>query len=144
MPTRTADAEWNGALTDGAGTMRFGSGAFEGPYSFASRFTDEAGRTGTNPEELIAGAAAGCYSMALSGDLGGAGHAVTSVRTTADVTVEKNGGGFTITAITLRTEAEVAGVDEDEFQRIAEGTRQNCPVARLLAGAPITVEAKLL
>lgn len=143
MPTRTADAEWNGHLTDGAGTMRFGSGAFEGPYSFASRFTDEAGRTGTNPEELVAGAAAGCYSMALSGDLGAAGHNVTSVRTTADVTVEKDGGGFTITGIILRTEAEVAGVDGDEFQRIAEGTRQNCPVARLLTGAPLTLEAKL-
>lgn len=144
MPTRTADAEWNGPLIDGAGTMRFGSGAFEGPYSFSSRFTDEAGRTGTNPEELIAGAAAGCYSMALSGDLGGAGHTVTSVRTTADVTVEKDGAGFTITGIALRTEAEVPGVDEDEFQRIAEGTKQNCPVARLLTGAPVTLEAKLL
>ena len=144
MPTRTADAEWNGPLTDGSGTMRFGSGAFEGPYTFASRFVDEEGRTGTNPEELVAGAAAGCFSMALSGDLGKAGHTVTSVRTTADVTVERDGGGFTITGIVLRTEAEVAGVAEDEFQRIADGTRQSCPVARLLTGAPITLEAKLL
>jgi len=144
MPTRTADAEWNGPLTDGAGTMRFGSGAFEGPYTFQSRFVDEAGRTGTNPEELIAGAAAGCFSMALSGDLGRAGHNVTSVRTSAEVTIDKVGGGFTITGIALRSEAEVTGVGDEDFQRIADGTRQNCPVSRLLTGAPVTLEAKLL
>lgn len=141
MPTRTADAQWDGPLTAGSGTMRFGSGAFEGAYSFTSRFEDG---TGTNPEELIAAAAAGCYSMALSGDLGGAGHAVEHVRTSAEVRIEKDGGGFTITGITLRTEAEVPGLAEDEFQRVAEQTKQHCPVARLLTGAPITLEAKLL
>jgi osmotically inducible protein OsmC len=141
MPTRTADAQWDGLLKDGSGTMRFGSGAYEGAYSFSSRFENG---TGTNPEELIAAAAAGCYSMALSGDLGGAGHEVVRVHTTADVTIAKDGGGFTITGIALRTEADVPGLADDEFQRIAEGTRQACPVARLLTGAPITLEAKLL
>lgn len=142
MPTRTAEAQWDGQLKNGSGTMRFGSGAFEGPYTFDTRFVDEGGAT--NPEELIGGAIAGCFSMALSGDLGKAGHDVRHVRTTADVHLEKGAGGFTIAGIDLRTEAEVPGLDEADFQAIADGTRRNCPVARLLTGAPISLEAKLL
>ena len=141
MPTSTADAQWDGPLKDGSGTMNLASGAFRGDYTFASRFEDG---TRTNPEELIAGAAAGCFSMALSGAIGGAGHDVVRVHTTADVTVEKDGPGFTITGVALRTEAEAPGLGDDAFQQLAEDTRQNCPVARLLAGAPITLEAKLL
>lgn len=140
MPTRTADAQWDGLLKDGTGTMRFGSGAFEGRYSFSSRF--EQG-TGTNPEELIAAAAAGCFSMALSGALGGAGFGVERVRTSADVRIEKDAGGFTITGISLHCEAVVPGIEGDEFARIAEDTKGTCPVSRLLTGAPITLEAKL-
>ena len=142
MPVRTSDAQWDGPLADGSGTMRFGSGAYEGPFTFDSRFQREQG--GTNPEELIAAAHAGCFSMALSGDLGKAGHTPTSVRTTASVHLDKESGGFTITAIDLRTEAEVPGIEEDEFQRIADHTRQTCPVARLLTGAPVNLEAKLI
>jgi len=141
MPTSTADAQWDGLLKDGSGTMNLRSGAFHGTYSFQSRFVDG---TDTNPEELLAAAAAGCYSMALSGALGAAGHAVKRVRTTADVTVAKVGDGFGITEVALRSEAEAPGLEEEEFQRLAEDTRRNCPVARLLTGAPITLEAKLL
>ncbi|MGI8685415.1 MAG: OsmC family protein [Acidimicrobiales bacterium] len=141
MPTSTADAQWDGPLKDGSGTMHLASGAFEGPYTFVSRFVDG---TQTNPEELIAAAAAGCFSMALSGAIGGAGHDVVRVHTAADVTIEKDGPGFTITGVALRSEAEAPGLDEDRFQALAEDTRQNCPVARLLSGAPITLEAKLL
>jgi len=141
MPTSTADAQWDGSLQEGSGTMKLASKAFQGEYTFSSRFVEG---TRTNPEELIAGAAAGCYSMALSGAIGGAGHDVVRVHTTADVTVEKDGSGFTITAVALRTEAEVPGLDEDAFQELAESTRKGCPVARLLTGAPITLDAKLL
>lgn len=141
MPTRTADAQWDGLLQDGSGTMRFGSGAFEGPYSFSSRFAEGAG---TNPEELIAAAVAGCFSMALSGALGGAGHAPERVHTTAEVRVEKVGDGFTITGIALRTEVLVPGMEEDDFQRVADEVKGTCPVSRLLTGAPITLESKLL
>ncbi|HET7489063.1 MAG TPA: OsmC family protein [Acidimicrobiales bacterium] len=142
MPTRTAEAQWDGLLKDGSGTMRFGSGVFEGAYTFDSRFVDEGGAT--NPEELIAAAAAGCFSMALSADLGNAGHDVRRVHTTAEVHLEKTGGGFSITGIDLRTEAEVPGLGDDAFQEVADGTRRNCPVARLLTGAPIRLDAKLL
>ncbi len=141
MPTSTADAQWEGPLKSGSGTMNLASGAFAGAYTFASRFVDG---DRTNPEELIAGAAAGCFSMALSGAIGGAGHEPVKVHTTADVTIAADGGGFTITGVALRTEADVPGLDEDAFQALAEDTRKNCPVARLLAGAPITLEAKLL
>lgn len=141
MPVRTADAQWDGQLKDGSGTMRFGSGAFEGQYSFSSRFEEG---TGTNPEELIAAAAAGCFSMQLSGLLGAAGHKVARVHTTAEVRIDKDGDGFTITGVALRSEAEVPGLDHDDFQRVAEDAKRTCPVSRLLTGAPIALEAKLL
>lgn len=140
MPVRTSDAEWNGTLREGTGTMRFGGGAFEGPYNFGSRFEEG---EGTNPEELIAAAHAGCYSMALSGDLGKAGHTPTSVRTTANVHVKKGDAGFSITLIELATEAVVPGIDAEEFQKIAEGTKAGCPVSRALASVPIELTATL-
>src|SRR5437763_13079629 len=112
MATRKAEAEWNGNLREGSGRVKLGSGAFEGKYSFASRF-EEAG--GTNPEELIAAAHAGCFSMALSAGLGRAGFQPTRVHTTAAVKLDKVGEGFEITHIDLECEAEVPGVDENIF-----------------------------
>src|SRR5437660_686678 len=108
MPVREADARWEGSLQDGKGTMRLGSGAFEGPYSFSSRFEDG---TGTNPEELIGAAHAGCFSMALAAALSGAGHVPDRVQTTAKVHIEKGDAGFSITRIDLVSEAVVPGVD---------------------------------
>ena len=110
--------------------MRLATGSFEGPYSFQSRFEEG---EGTNPEELIAGAHAGCFSMALSGELGQAGHAAESVETTATVHVEKVPDGFAITRIELDTRARVPGIEDDEFQRIAEGAKKGCPVSQALA-----------
>ena len=141
MPTRTADAQWEGALQDGKGTMRMASGAYEGPYSFSSRFEEG---TGTNPEELIAAAHAGCFSMQFSALLDRAGHRPTRVRTSADVHLTKDEGGFSITSIDLRTEGEVPGVDDAEFQRIADEAKRTCPVSRLVTGATVNVEAKLI
>lgn len=138
MPVRTAKAVWDGTLKEGHGHIAFA--AFDQPYTWRSRFADEAG---TNPEELIGGALAGCFSMALSGDLVKAGHPPKHIATSAAVTIEpKDGGGFSITGIALTTEAEIPGIDGAEFERIAEGTRQNCPVARALK-VPISVSARL-
>ncbi len=130
MPKRKADARWDGSLQDGNGTMRLATRSFEGPYSFQSRFEEG---DGTNPEELIAGAHAGCFSMALSGELGRAGHDAESVETTATVHVEKVPDGFAITRIELDTRARVPGIEDDEFQRLAEAARKGCPVSQALA-----------
>lgn len=142
MPVRTADAEWTGTLREGSGHMRFGEGAFDGAYSFSSRFEEG---TGTNPEELIAAAHAGCFSMKLSGDLGSAGFAPEHVATTARVHLDKGDSGFTITRIQLTTEASVPGIDEGRFQEIAEGARKNCPISLALgAVSEIDLTAKLV
>ncbi len=141
MPVRTSEAQWEGPLQSGSGTMRFGGGAYEGAYSFSSRFEEG---TGTNPEELIAAAHAGCFSMFLSGALGAAGHEPTRVRTNADVHLTKQDDGFTITAIDLRTEVEAAGLDDETLQKLAEDSKRKCPVSRLLTGATINLQAKLL
>jgi osmotically inducible protein OsmC len=140
MAVRSAEAEWKGTLREGAGTMKLGSGAYEGSYSFASRF--EEGK-GTNPEELIAAAHAGCFSMALSAGLTKAGHPPTRVHTTARVHLEKVGEGFGITRIELTTEAQVPGIDNKAFQEQAEGAKKGCPVSKLLAGAQISLTATL-
>lgn len=140
MPIRTAQAQWQGTLKDGEGTMTLGSGAFEGRYSFDSRF--ESG-TGTNPEELLGAAEAGCFSMALAGNLTEAGYPPQRVNTTADVHINRTESGWAIPRIDVRTEAEVPGLAEEEFQRIAETTKRTCPVSQLLTGAQITLEAKL-
>src|SRR5436305_10894813 len=141
MPVRSAEAQWDGTLQEGSGHMRFGSGAFDGAYSFSSRFEDG---TGTNPEELLAAAHAGCYSMALSGALGRNGTPPTRIATTADVHLNKTDAGFRIQRIDLHTEAEVPGIDDAKFQEIAETTKSGCPVSVLLAGAEINLDAKLV
>jgi len=140
MAVRTANAVWTGGLKDGKGTMKLGSGAYEGAYSFASRFEEG---TGTNPEELIAAAHAGCFSMALSAGLERAGHKPRSVKTTARVKLEKVGEGFQITTIQLQTDADVPGIDAAKFREQAEAAKKGCPVSRALAGAQIELEAKL-
>ena len=141
MPVRSSSAEWKGNLLQGSGTMKLGSGAFEGKYSFPSRF--ESGQ-GTNPEELIAAAHAGCYSMALSFILGNAGFNPTRVATTANVHLEKVGEGFSITKIELVTEAEIPGIDNATFQTHAEAAKKGCPVSKALAATEITLSAKLV
>ncbi len=141
MAIRSSEAEWKGNLREGQGTMKLGSGAFEGRYSFASRF--ESG-TGTNPEELIAAAHAGCFSMALSAGLSKAGFSPTRIHTEAKVHLESVEGGFGITRIELETEAQVPGIDAGTFQQQAEGAKKNCPVSKALAGTQISLTAKLV
>jgi osmotically inducible protein OsmC len=141
MPVRNASAVWNGGLKDGHGTMKLGSGAYEGAYSFGSRFEQT---PGTNPEELIGAAHAGCFSMALSAGLGKAGHRAERVSTSAKVHLEKVGEGFQITAIDLACEAEVPGLDEAAFQEQAQGAKANCPVSKALAGVEIRLDARLV
>jgi osmotically inducible protein OsmC len=142
MPTRTANARWNGSLQEGTGTMRMASGSYEGPYSFQSRFEEG---DGTNPEELIAAAHAGCFSMALSGELGRSGHEVESVETEARVHLEKVEGGFAIKRIEMLTRASVPGIDDDEFQKHAQAAKEGCPVSQALAAVEsIEVDAELV
>ena len=140
MPKRKAQAVWNGTLTEGNGTMKVASGAYEGPYSFQSRFEEG---EGTNPEELLAGAHAGCFSMALSGDIGRAGHEAESVETEATVHVDKVDAGFAITRVDLDTRARVPGMSEDDFQKAAQAAKENCPVSVLFKGAEINLNATL-
>ena len=140
MPTRTATAEWNGSLRDGDGTMNMQSGSYEGPYSFQSRFKEG---EGTNPEELIGAAHAGCFSMALSGELGGRGITPESVRTEARVEVSKVEGGFAISKIDLVSRVKAPGVDESTFQEAAQAAKEGCPVSKALAGVDISLDASL-
>jgi len=142
MPTRQAEAEWKGNLVQGSGRLKVGSGAFEGPYSFKSRF--EEGQSATNPEELIGAAHAGCFTMALIAQLSGAGVTPTRLRTVAKVKLDKVGEGFSITRIDLETEGEIPGVDEATFQKYAQEAKQGCPVSKALAGTEIHLSAKLL
>jgi osmotically inducible protein OsmC len=141
MPTRNAEARWEGNLREGKGTMKFGSGAYEGAYSFASRF--ESG-PGTNPEELIGAAHAGCFTMALSGELTKAGFTATRIRTTAKVHIERVGEGFSITRVELATEGEVPGIEEAKFRTLAENAKKGCPVSRALTGTEISLQSRLL
>ena len=141
MAIRSSEAEWKGNLRNGHGTMKFGSGAFEGAYSYLSRFEQA---KGTNPEELIAAAHAGCFSMALSAGLSAAGFTPTRIHTTARVHLEPAGQGFAITKIELQTEAEIPGIDEPTFLQQAETAKKNCPVSKALAGPQITLAATLV
>ena len=141
MAVRTATAKWEGNLPQGKGTMATGSGAFKGEYSFPSRFESGAG---TNPEELIGAAHAGCFSMALAHMLAEAGHTATSVETTASVKLEKGEAGFSITNITLSTVGVVPGIDAATFQKLANDAKGGCPVSQALASVNITLEAKLM
>ncbi len=147
MAKRMASAVWEGTLREGRGRIKLGSGAVvsaltgEFPYSFASRFEEG---TGTNPEELIGAAHAGCFSMALAAGLTKAGHNPTRISTNAQVSLEKVGEGFKITTIELNTEGEVPGIDEQTFLEQAETAKKNCPVSQALAGTNITLNAKLV
>lgn len=141
MPVRNSEATWEGGLKGGKGSLKLGSGAYQGQYSFMSRF--EQG-TGTNPEELIAAAHAGCYSMALSAMLERGGHVAKRVHTVAKVSLEKVGEGFKITKIALQTEAQVPGIDEAAFKETAEKAKTGCPVSQALSATPIELDAKLL
>lgn len=141
MPKRTASAVWNGSLTEGNGTMRMASGSYEGPYSFQSRFEEG---DGTNPEELIAAAHAGCYSMALSGELGRAGHEPEKVETEATVHIDKVDEGFAIKRIELRTRVTAPGLDDSDFQQAARAAKEGCPVSKALAAVEsIELDAQL-
>lgn len=141
MPVRKANAVWEGSLKEGHGTVNLGSGAYSGRYSFGSRF-EEAG--GTNPEELIGAAHAGCFSMALSAGLGRAGYTPTRVATSARVHLEKVGEGFSITRIELDNESAVPGLDAATFAEQATKAKEGCPVSRALAGVEITLNARLV
>ncbi len=140
MPVRTAHAKWEGKLKDGRGKMKLGSGAFEGNYSFGSRFEEAAG---TNPEELIGAAHAGCFSMAFSLFLEKGGYSANTIETDAKVHIEKVGEGFKITRIELETEADIPDIDEKTFQEQAEAAKEKCPVSQALAGIEIKLTARL-
>ena len=138
---RRANAEWKGGLKDGKGTVSTGSGALrEVPYSFLMRFGDD---PGTNPEELVAAAHAGCFSMALSGELERAGYRAESIRTKATLRFEKTDADFTVTAIHLDVEAKVPDADPGKFQAAAQAAEKGCPISRLLR-TTISMNAKLV
>lgn len=139
MPTSKANASWNGTLKDGRGTMT-PEHAAEVPFSSGTRFE---GARGSNPEELVGAALAGCFSMALSLGLEKAGMTPQSIHTSARVHLEKTEGGFAIRRIDLSTEARVLGGDDTKFRAVAEETKKACPIGKLLASAEITLEAKL-
>ena len=141
MPTRHAEATWNGDLKGGNGSYKGASGAISGSYSFGTRFENA---PGTNPEELIGAAHAACFSMALAAGLGKAGHQPKRVHTTADVTIDKVGEGFKITKIVLNTEAQVPGIDEATFMDHANKAKTGCPISQALAATPIELNAKLV
>lgn len=138
---QTGHARWEGDLKNGRGTIALGSGAFEGPYSFKSRFE---GAPGTTPEELLGAAHAGCFTMALSLGLATAGHPATSLDTTASVTLAKVGDAFAITRIDLSLKGIVAGISEADFKRLAEDAKKNCIISRAISAVPMTLDATLL
>lgn len=139
MPTKKAEAIWKGDLKSGNGTMKVESGSYEGKFSFATRFGD---KSGTNPEELIGAAHAGCFSMALSNELDKAGFTPNSVETHAEVNVD--GGEGKITTIKLIAKGDVPDIDNDKFQEIAQAAKKGCPVSKALAGVDIKLDATLL
>jgi osmotically inducible protein OsmC len=140
MPTRTAQAKWEGSIGEGSGTMALGSGAFEGPYSFKSRMQDG---SGTNPEELLGAAHAGCFSMALSVILSMGDTPPESIETSAKVHFEKVGDGWGITLVALTTRGRVPGLDQEGFEKATQAAKENCPVSKALTGTEITLEATL-
>lgn len=141
MPVRNANATWEGTLQDGTGTLATETGTFEGQYSFSSRFEEG---TGTNPEELIGAAHAGCFSMALSGDLARDGYEPERIDTEAHVHLDKGEDGFSITRVVLETEASVPDIDEETFLEYANGAKETCPVSRALTGVNIELNATLV
>ncbi|WP_394827403.1 OsmC family protein [Pendulispora albinea] len=142
---RKSTAVWKGNGLQGEGALTTQSGVFTNqPYSFKTRFQSEDGKAGTNPEELLGAAHAGCFAMALSFALTDAGHAPQELRVVASVDLTKVENGFAIRTIALELEARVPGLDPVKFQTLAEGAKQNCPVSKALAATPITLNAKLL
>ncbi len=141
MVARSAEAEWTGSLSEGSGSMKLGSGAFEGRYSFKSRFENE---KGTNPEELIAAAHAGCFSMALALMLGQAGFTPRRIHTAATAHIERVKDGYKIIRMDLKTEADVPNIDEENFREQTEAAKRGCPVSQALAGTNITLSARLM
>lgn len=139
MAVRSSEAQWEGTLKDGKGRFWTESGEVSGVYSFSTRFEE---RSGSNPEELIGAALAACYSMALAADVERAGSTPESVRTVARVHLDKGDSGFEITGIDLEADARVSGIDPPEFEKIAQITKDNCPVGKAIA-VPITVSARL-
>ena len=140
MTVRNAEAVWEGSLREGKGVMKFGSGAFEGAFSYASRFEEG---PGTNPEELLGAAHAGCFSMSLSSQLTKAGFTPSRIHTTAAVHLEMVDGARRITKIHLTCEADVPGIDAAAFAEKVEAAKTGCPVSKALAGVDISVEARL-
>ena len=138
MPVRTAEARWEGDLRSGKGHVKLGSGAYEGAYSFATRFGDE---PGSNPEELIGAAHASCFSMALAAGLSRDGHPPRSIETNATVHLDKDDAGFKISHIELKTVGDVPGIDAATFVKAAEDAKKGCPVSRALAGVDISLDA---
>jgi osmotically inducible protein OsmC len=137
---RTAIAHWSGGLKDGKGAITSASGVLNNtPYSFSTRFE---GQPGTNPEELIAAAHAGCFTMALSGQLGNGGMTAEAIDTTATVTLEKHESGFAITTVHLQVKAKIPGADKAKFDQAAKNAKEGCPVSKLL-NAKITMDAQL-
>jgi osmotically inducible protein OsmC len=142
---RKSTAVWRGDGKSGAGALTMQSGAFKDqPYSFKTRFLNEDGKAGTNPEELLGAAHAGCYAMALSFALGDAGHTPTELRVEAAVDIGKVADGFAIGSIALTLEASIPGIDAAKFQTIAEAAKKGCPISRALSATPITLSAKLV
>lgn len=141
MPVRTAKASWRGNLKEGKGQMKSESSAVDGAYSFSTRFEEE---KGTNPEELIAAAHAGCFSMAFSKTLADAGHTPNEINTTANVHMEKGDSGFSISKIVLQTKGDVPGIGADDFKKYAEDAKVNCPVSKALKAVNIELEASLI
>lgn len=141
MPTRRAEATWKGDLKGGEGWLKAETGAVEGTFSAASRF--ESG-SGTNPEELLGAAHAGCFSMALSLMLGEEGYTPKGIDTKAAVTIEKEGDGFAITKIALETQADVPGIDDATFANITQKAKEGCPVSVALRAVPIELKAELV
>lgn len=141
---RRAMAVWNGTGLEGSGKLTSTSAVLtDTPYSFAARFQSEDGKAGTNPEELIAAAHAGCFSMALSFQLSNNGFTPTSLRTEAVITIEKGDTGFGFTGIHLELEAVIPGISDEKFQELAGAAKANCPVSKALTAVPITLSAKL-
>jgi lipoyl-dependent peroxiredoxin len=140
--TRTAQASWSGTVAEGGGRLGLGSGAFEGPFTLKARV--EESQPSANPEELIGAAHAGCFTMSLADQLTEAGHPPAELRTTAQVRLEQLPEGFRITRITLSTEGEVPGVDDAEFQQMAERAKATCPVSLVLSGTEIALDARLV
>ena len=141
MTLRNGSADWHGDVRSGSGTITVGDGVFQGPYSYDSRFGEH---QGTNPEQLIAAAQAGCFTMALASTLASAGHTPDLLRTNATVHLRMHDGSITLARLEIETEGRVEGIDEHQFAQYAEDAKTTCPVARALSGIPeIVLKAKL-